>query len=177
MGYFKWFKWFQNNLACVAPRFRYPFRRLSNPTEECLLGYQRTLWAYKICRLSPFISGPCPPFRGGNANISELGRTARRKRQYKRTEPHCTTMNSRAPPHSQKSDLLVHSAARAPFANGRWRDPDPLASHIGWSEEDFPPLSHWTPCYSLAANTFGKINGREWRLRKERPTWSNVNRR
>ena len=38
-----------------------------------------------------------PTFGGGNANISEPNRTARRKRQYKRTEPHSTATNSSAP--------------------------------------------------------------------------------
>ena len=46
--------------ACVAPRFRHPFRRLGNPMEDC-----RKIF---VCA---FISGPCPTFDGGNASMSK----------------------------------------------------------------------------------------------------------
>ena len=51
-------------------------------------------------------------------------------------------------------------------------DSDPLASHTH-SEEDFPTLSHWTPCYLPAASTAGEVNGSQWRLREGRPPCSN----
>ena len=118
--------------VCVAPRLRHPFRRLGNPTEECR----------KIGRLSAAISGPCPTFTSGNADVSEPSRTEPHllvgNANISKTEPHRTATNSDealggnervrwfswpsreviTPPsgllHSQGSCLLVHTAARPP---------------------------------------------------------------